>query len=72
MHFLARLEEIEKRYDDLTAALSNPQVLGDPSAYQKAAKAHAELQELVDRFREWKEISKSAGRNQVPAGGFRV
>ena len=59
MHFLARLEEIEKRYDDLSAALSDPQVLADPSAYQKAAKSHADLQELVDRFREWKEIQKA-------------
>jgi peptide chain release factor 1 len=59
MHFLARLEEIEKRYEELTAALSDPQVLGDPSAYQKTAKSHAELQELVDRFREWKDVQKA-------------
>src|SRR5690242_1837766 len=59
MLFLARLEEIEKRYEDLTAALSDPRVLGDPSVYQKTAKAHAELEELVNRFREWKEIQKA-------------
>ena len=59
MHFLARLEEIEKRYDELTAALSDPQILGDPSAYQKTAKTHAELQEIVDRYREWKEVQKA-------------
>jgi peptide chain release factor 1 len=59
MHFLARLEEIERRYEDLTAALSNPQVLADPSAYQKTAKSHAEIQELVERFREWKDVQKA-------------
>jgi peptide chain release factor 1 len=59
MHFLPKLEEIEKRYESLTADLSNPQVLGDPAAYQRAAKAHAELQEIVDRYREWKEIQKA-------------
>jgi peptide chain release factor 1 len=59
MHFLTKLEEIEKRYESLTADLSNPQVLGDPSAYQKAAKAHSELQEIVDCYREWKEIQKA-------------
>src|SRR5579872_1019698 len=59
MHFLAKLEEIEKRYDSLTTALSDPQVLGDASAYQRTAKAHADLQEIVDRYREWKNIQKS-------------
>jgi peptide chain release factor 1 len=59
MHFLARLEEIEKRYESLTAALGDPQVLGDPPAYQKTAKAHAELQEIVDRYREWKGVQKA-------------
>ncbi len=58
MHFLPKLEEIEKRYESLTADLGNPQVLGDPAAYQRAAKAHSELQEIVDRYREWKEIQK--------------
>ncbi|MEJ2009777.1 MAG: peptide chain release factor 1 [Acidobacteriota bacterium] len=58
MHFLAKLEEIEKRYEGLTAELSDPQVLGDPSAYQKTAKAHADLQEIVDRYREWKGVQK--------------
>ena len=59
MHFVARLEEIEKRYEELTAALSDPQVLGDPSAYQKTAKSHSELQEIVERYREWKDVQKA-------------
>ncbi len=58
MHFLPKLEEIEKRYESLTADLGNPQVLGDPSTYQRTAKAHSELQEIVDCYREWKEIQK--------------
>jgi peptide chain release factor 1 len=59
MHFLTRLEEIEKRYEDLTAMLSDPQVLADPSVYQKTAKSHADLQEIVERYREWKGIQKA-------------
>jgi len=59
MHFLPKLEQIEKRYESLTADLSDPRVLGDPSAYQRAAKAHAELQEIVDSYRDWKEIQKA-------------
>jgi peptide chain release factor 1 len=59
MHFLEKLAEIEKRYEELTAQLGDPEVLADPARYQKVAKAHAELSEVVAKFREWKEIQKS-------------
>ena len=59
MHFLEKLAETEKRYEALTAQLSDAQVLADPARYQKAAKAHAELSEIVERFRRWKEIQKA-------------
>ncbi len=58
MHFIGKLEEIERRYDELTAKLSNPRVLGDPAHYQKTAKMHAELELIVEKFRAWKEVQK--------------
>ncbi len=59
MYFLEKLAEIEKKYEDLTIQLSAPRVLGEPALYQKTAKAHAELHELVEKYREWKEIQKA-------------
>jgi peptide chain release factor 1 len=59
MHFLERLNEIEAKYEELTAQLSDAQVLADPARYQKAAKAHAELSEIVEKFRRWKDLQKS-------------
>ena len=59
MHFLEKLAEIEKKYDELTAQLSNPDVLADAAHYQKAAKAHAEISEVVEKFRRWKDIEKA-------------
>ena len=59
MHYIEKLDEIERRYEELTAQLGRAEVLSDPAAYQKTAKAHAELREVVDRYREWKSISKS-------------
>ncbi|MFB3922074.1 MAG: peptide chain release factor 1 [Terriglobia bacterium] len=59
MHFLEKLAEIEKKYDELTAQLSSPEVLADAGRYQKAAKAHADLSEVVEKYRRWKEIEKS-------------
>jgi peptide chain release factor 1 len=59
MYFLDKLAEIEKKYEELTAQLSDPEVLADAARYQKAAKAHAELGELVEKYRQWKDIEKS-------------
>jgi peptide chain release factor 1 len=59
MHFLDKLAEIEKRYDELTTQLSDPEVLADAPRYQKAAKAHAEISDVVEKFRQWKGIEKS-------------
>jgi len=41
--WLGKLQEIEARYEALTARMGDPAVLQDPSAYQKAAKAHADI-----------------------------
>ena len=38
-----KLENIEHRYDELTAQLSSPDVLGDSARYQKLARTHADL-----------------------------
>ncbi len=59
MQFLEKLAEIERKYEGLAAQLADPRVLGNPALYQKAAKAHAELREMAEKFREWKEIQKS-------------
>ncbi len=59
MYYLEKLEELEATYNGLTAQLGDPQTLADPSAYQKAAKAHAELREVVEQFREWKSLEKN-------------
>jgi peptide chain release factor 1 len=58
MHFLEKLAEIETKYDELTAQLGDPGVLADPALYQKTAKAHSELSEVVEKYREWKSIRK--------------
>lgn len=59
MHVLEKLAEIESKYDELTAQLGDPAVLADQALYQKTAKAHSELSEIVEKYREWKSIRKS-------------
>jgi len=48
--WLDKLREIEERYDDLSRTLADPSVLQDPQTYQRHAKAHADLQPIVDRY----------------------
>jgi len=58
MHFLDKVAEIERKYEQLTAQLGDPAVLADQALYQKTAKAHSELSEVVEKYREWKSIQK--------------
>jgi peptide chain release factor 1 len=53
-----KLENIESKYDELTQQLSSPDVHNDSSRFQKLAKTHADMAEMVAKYREWKEIEK--------------
>jgi len=53
-----KLDNIESRYQDLTAQLSSPEVLGDSSRYQKLARTHADLSHVVEKYRQLKELDK--------------
>ncbi|HEV2425026.1 MAG TPA: peptide chain release factor 1 [Terriglobia bacterium] len=65
MNFLDKLAEIEKKYDELTEQLGDPAVLADPALYQKTAKAHSDLSEVVEKYREFKGIEKSLGETRA-------
>src|SRR5260221_1265603 len=53
-----RLDQIEARYDELTNALASPEIVNDSAKYQKTAKAHAEIAPIVERYREYKDLTK--------------
>ena len=53
-----KLDQIENRYVEMTAELSSPEILNDSANYQKLARRHSELSEMVEKYREWKEIDK--------------
>jgi peptide chain release factor 1 len=60
----AKLESIEQRYLDLEKELSNPEVYNDQERYKKLAKAHADLQDVVQVYREYKQLSESLEENK--------
>jgi peptide chain release factor 1 len=53
-----KLKQIESAYDQMTGDLSSADVLADSARYQKLAKQHADLTEIVIKYRDWKEIAK--------------
>jgi peptide chain release factor 1 len=53
-----KLDNIESRYEELTQQLSSPEVHNDSARFQKLAKTHAEMAQMVAKYREWKEIQK--------------
>src|SRR5579875_979645 len=65
MHYLQKLEEIEGKYEALTAQLGEARTLADPSLYQKTAKAHADLREVTEKFRNWKELEKNLAETKA-------
>src|ERR1041385_1165526 len=53
-----KLRTVEARYDELTHQLADPEVVSDSKRYQKAAKAHSDLSEIVVKFREFKDVER--------------
>jgi len=60
-----RLNHIEIKYDELTKALSSPEVISDSSKYQKTAKAHSEVREIVERYREYKDLRQGIAESKT-------
>jgi peptide chain release factor 1 len=56
---IRKLQEAEARYKDLTNQLADPEVLGDNKRYQKAAKAHSDLGEIVNRYQDYQTLEKN-------------
>ena len=53
---LDKLRDIEIRYQELEGQLSDPQVVSKQGLYQKFAKEHADLSELVELIRKYEKI----------------
>ncbi|MGA2143581.1 MAG: peptide chain release factor 1 [Bryobacteraceae bacterium] len=56
MQFAAKLEQLEKRYEELTEQMADPAVIGDADQYRKVTKTQSELAEIVSKYREWKKV----------------
>jgi peptide chain release factor 1 len=61
-----KLDQLGTRYDELTQQLSTAEVASDSARFQKIAKQHAELEEIVSKHRQFKQIEKDlVGAHQM-------
>ena len=58
MQYKDRLDEAEARFQELTASMADPAVIGDSEQYRKTTKAQSELAELVGKYRDWKKAEQ--------------
>jgi peptide chain release factor 1 len=56
---IRKLQEAEARYKDLTNQLADSEVIADNKRYQKAAKAHSDLGEIVNRYQDYQTLEKN-------------
>ena len=62
---IEKLRNVESRYEELNSMLADPETVSDSKKYQKTAKAHAELGEIVSRFREYKDLERGINETQA-------
>ena len=53
-----KLAALEEKYDDLTQKLSDSSIISQQEKFREYAKAHAELADIVAKYREFKEVAQ--------------
>ncbi len=56
MQFTQRLDQLEKRFDELTQRMADNAVISDAAEYRKTTKEQSGLEPTVAKYREWKQL----------------
>ncbi len=54
-----KLEAIEKKYEELTKKISDPDVIANQTEWRQYMKEHAEIEPIVEKYREYKKTKQS-------------
>ncbi len=54
MQYREKLDELETRFEQLTASMADPEIISDGEQYRKTAKSRSDVEEIVSTYREWK------------------
>lgn len=64
MNIISKLDEIEQSYIELEKKLSSPDAFSDKDKYKELAKSHAELEEIVRTYRDYKAALEELAENK--------
>ena len=53
---LNKLQVLEDKYIDLTEKISDMEIINDQKVWQKYMKEHADLEPIVNKYREYKSV----------------
>ena len=63
-----RLEQTEERYEDLGRQLSDPNIVSDQANYRKVSKQHRDLEETVEKFRDYRKLRDGVSEAKAMLG----
>jgi peptide chain release factor 1 len=59
LQYQQRLNDVERRYEELTAQMADPEIISDAAQYRKISKQQSDLIDLVTKYRDWKTANKN-------------
>ena len=65
MEKFARLEDMDQRFQEIDSLLSDPEVVTNPQRIQSLARERASIEDLVNTYREFKEIGRELEDNRA-------
>lgn len=54
-----KLDAVEKRYEELTQKISDPEIIGNQNEWRNFMKEHAEIEPIVQKYREYKKTQQN-------------
>lgn len=54
-----KLDAVEKRYEELTKKISDPEVIANQNEWRNLMKEHAEIEPIVEKYREYKKTKQT-------------
>lgn len=61
---LDKIEELERRYQELEALLSDPAIIANQPEFRKLSREHSDLQPLVEIYRRYRKVLAEVAENQ--------
>jgi len=57
MQYSQKLESLEKHFEELNLQMADPAIIGDGVQYRKVSKSRSDMEEVVGKYREYKQYS---------------